>query len=174
MYCEGVNSSRSRALTQRAFVCTGPCPALSVNSLKYWGTDNPINRENPTTKILRVKFMFANCNIEMPVPTASHNKPQEISLRQCTRTDVGSDYRHSWIGWKIIFVFRKHWMNTGYPPTMPKVMQRIAATMGWGMEATTAPNFPGKVTVSNSASAWRVPISLRTDHMRVKRDRILY
>jgi hypothetical protein len=34
--------------------------------------------EKPTTNMLRVRFMLANCKIEIPVPAASHDKTATI------------------------------------------------------------------------------------------------
>lgn len=57
-------------ITHLAFVSAGPCPAFAVYSLKYWGTDRPINRASPTMSKVLIEFKFTNWRKEMPVAAA--------------------------------------------------------------------------------------------------------
>lgn len=43
---------------------------------------------------------------------------------------------------RVMFMFANWSWEIPVPTTIPNVMQRMAATMGWGMEATMAPNLP--------------------------------
>lgn len=120
---------------------TGPCPALSSNSLKYWGTEKPMKSANPTTNKFRVEFMFANCSCEIPVP-AAHQKVQVRRNVRCgfpqwmTESNVPDQKcRRTNLNGTMVAYNRDL-------PTMPNVRDSMAATIGWGIEATTAPNFP--------------------------------
>lgn len=47
-------------LTHLACVCTGPKPATEVYSLKYCGTDMPMNKENPRMNFVRKLLRLQN------------------------------------------------------------------------------------------------------------------
>lgn len=81
--------------THRAPVWTGPCPARTVNSLKYSGTERPRKMETPIMKILRVMFMFANCSCEIPVPTAV-NKCTNSEYRVTPYEEFRQKRIHHW------------------------------------------------------------------------------
>jgi hypothetical protein len=115
-------------LTHLARVCTGPKPATEVYSLKYCGTDRPINKENPRMNFVRKLFRLQNCRNPTP------------AIPVCTRERISFFY-DSTILYKIKGCKSVRFASC-YIPTYAKRRQYTAAITGPGIDAKTAPNLP--------------------------------
>lgn len=108
-------------ITHLEAVWTGPNPLIAVNSLKYWGTENPMKIEKPNMNMFRKLLRLTNWrNVAPTQPVYSRILENLIAYQRICKYDL----------------------NDIDLPTYPKKTQYNAAMMGAGIDAKIAPNLP--------------------------------